>query len=183
MLLARVPTMVCANTHPNCVLCTVYCVLCTVYCVLCTVYCVLCTVYCVLCTVYCVLCTVYCVLCTVYCVLCTVYCVLCTVYCVLCTVYSESPKGVLLNESGRFFFYFTQTQPGNLEKRGFWVFYWAKPSQKPKNPVFARFHPISPDFARISPGLGTPHSIFFFFSVTASQRRLYFQLLFFLSFF
>ena len=43
--------MVCANTHPNCVLCTVYCVLCTVYCVLCTVYCVLCTVYCVLCTV------------------------------------------------------------------------------------------------------------------------------------
>ena len=63
--LARVPTMVCANTHPNCVLCTVYCVLCTVYCVLCTVYCVLCTVYCVLCTVYCVLCTVYCVLCTV----------------------------------------------------------------------------------------------------------------------
>ena len=121
--------MVCANTHPNCVLCTVYCVLCTVYCVLCTV-----------------------------------YCVLCTVYCVLCTVYSESPKGVLLNESGRFFFYFTQTQPVNLEKRGFWVFYWAKPSQKPKKPCFcpispdfARFHPISPDFARISPGLGTPH--------------------------
>ena len=85
--------MVCANTHPNCVLCTVYCVLCTVYCVLCTVYCVLCTVYCVLCTVYCVLCTVYCVLCTVY-------------------VYCESPKGVLFcsTKVTDFFFYFTQTE-------------------------------------------------------------------------
>ena len=133
------------------------------------------TVYCVLCTVYCVLCTVYCVLCTVYCVLCTVYCVLCTVYCVLCTVYSESPKGVLLNESGRFFFYFTQTQPGNLEKRGFWVFYWAKPSQKPKNPVFARFRPISPDFTRFRPdftGVGdTPCYSFFLFFLQREFRK------------
>ena len=142
-------TVYCVLCTVYCVLCTVYCVLCTVYCVLCTVYCVLCTVYCVLCTVYCVLCTVYCVLCTVYCVLCTVYCVLCTVYCVLCTVYSESPKGVLLNESGRFFFYFTQTQPGNLEKRGFWVFYGPNPHRSQKTLFF-------PDFARFHRGWGHP---------------------------
>ena len=114
------------------------------------------TVYCVLCTVYCVLCTVYCVLCTVYCVLCTVYCVLCTVYCVLCTVYSESPKGALLNESGRFFFISPRPSPEISKSAVSGCFTGPNPHRSQKTlflPDFARFHPISPGFHR---GWGHP---------------------------
>ena len=160
--------MVCANTHPNCVLCTVYCVLCTVYCVLCTVYCVLCTVYCVLCTVYCVLCTVYCVLCTVYCVLCTVYCVLCTVYCVLCTVYCvlctvycvlctvSHLKGFCSTKVADFFFISPRPSPEISKSAVSGCFTGPNPHRSQKTlflPDFARFHPISPGFHR---GWGHP---------------------------